>query len=247
MMNRNILMFILSITLHVLVISSFVYITSESWNKKNQAQWEAPIISIALTQAVKQSYPAEIPSSHVAPAEINTEILVEKAVITVPKKQKKIAKKTEEPITRKSTTVVKNTESPKKTAAKKTAEKTEIAQQQNGDHVPSQSLGSRNPITQQASGTVDNQLINAYREKLRQEIERHKQYPRRAKKMKDRGIAKVQFQLNQKGEISLIRLASSSGSELLDNAALLAVQKSNSVGQPPVGFAQSITLNIEFN
>ncbi|NHX34579.1 TonB family protein, partial [Escherichia coli] len=47
--------------------------------------------------------------------------------------------------------------------------------------------------------------------------------------------------------ISLIRLASSSGNDLLDQAALLAVQKSRSVGKPPAGFAQSITLNIEFN
>ncbi|MEX5793140.1 energy transducer TonB [Providencia hangzhouensis] len=65
--------------------------------------------------------------------------------------------------------------------------------------------------------------------------------------MKNRGIATIQFQLSQNGEISLIRLASSSGNDSLDQAALLAVQKSRSVGKPPAGFAQSITLNIEFN
>lgn len=43
--------------------------------------------------------------------------------------------------------------------------------------------------------------------------------------MKNRGIATIQFQLSQNGEISLIRLASSSGNDSLDQAALLAVQK----------------------
>ncbi|MEX6226602.1 energy transducer TonB [Providencia hangzhouensis] len=80
-----------------------------------------------------------------------------------------------------------------------------------------------------------------------QEIQRNKQYPRRAKKMKSRGVSTVQFQLSQTGEISLVRFTSHSGNELLDNAALTAVQKSRSVGKPPAGFAQSITLNIEFN
>ncbi|MBO1929705.1 TonB family protein [Providencia rettgeri] len=77
---------------------------------------------------------------------------------------------------------------------------------------------------QHATSDTNSQLINAYREKLRQEVERNKQYPRRAKN-ENRGIATIQFQLSQNGEISLIRLASSSGNDSLDQAALLAVQK----------------------
>lgn len=250
MINRKILMLTLSIALHVLVVGSLIYATTTSLTPKNQAQWESPTISIALTQAEQKNASEEAIPTDSAPEEIkiNSETFVEKAAIAVPKKQNKVEKKTEDPIKPKETKIVKNAENPKKPLEKKTVPQTSLAQQQkDGSRVSSQSLGSKSPITQQVSGSEDNQLINAYREKLRQEVERNKQYPRRAKKMKNRGIAKVQFQLNHNGEISLIRLESSSGNEQLDNAALLAVQKSNSVGKPPAGFAQSITLNIEFH
>ncbi|MEQ5733864.1 energy transducer TonB [Providencia alcalifaciens] len=250
MMSQKLLTFILSITLHILVIGYFIYITTQSLSQsqKNQALQDAPVISIALTQAAQETQPEEIAQAHAILSKIKLDTVVEKATIVVPKKQKEIKKTVKEPVKPTTSTMVKNTETPKKPVEKKTPLHTEIAQQQKaGSQVTSLSLGNKSHKTQQAPSNIDSQLISSYREKLRQEIERNKQYPRRAKKMKSRGVSTVQFQLSQTGEISLVRLASSSGNELLDNAALTAVQKSRSVGKPPAGFAQSITLNIEFN
>lgn len=247
-MSRKLLTFMLSITLHLLVIGYLTYVTTQSISLKNQAQQDAPVISIALTQAVQHAQPEEIPLPQDVPSEVKIapSPVVEHAVIVAPKKQKKVIKTEKEPI--KPKTLAKKTENTDKQTDEKVKNDLPIAQQQKaGNLVSSQSTGIKSPKNQQTASHADNQLINDYREKLRQEVEKNKQYPRRAKKMKNRGIAKVQFQLSRTGEISLIRLASSSGNESLDSAALLAVQKSRSVGEPPAGFAQSITLNIEFN
>lgn len=45
--------------------------------------------------------------------------------------------------------------------------------------------------------------------------------------MKKQGVAQVQFRLTETGEITSARIVSSSGSELLDNAALAAVEKAS--------------------
>ncbi|MEX9881052.1 TonB family protein [Providencia rettgeri] len=248
MMSRKLITFMLSITLHVLVIGYLTYVTAQSLSLKNQAQQDAPIISIALTQAVNVAEPEEIPLPIDTPNEVKIapSPIVEHAVIVAPKKQKKVIKTPKEPVKPKELT--KRTENAHKPANTEIKNDLPIAQQQKaGALVSSQSAGIKGPKNQHATSDTNSQLINAYREKLRQEVERNKQYPRRAKKMKNRGIATIQFQLSQNGEISLIRLASSSGNDSLDQAALLAVQKSRSVGNPPAGFAQSITLNIEFN
>ncbi|EPO5265583.1 MULTISPECIES: energy transducer TonB [Providencia] len=248
MMSRKLITFTLSITLHILVIGYLTYVTAQSLSLKNQAQQDAPIISIALTQAVNVAEPEELPQPIELPSEVKIEPspIIENAAIVVPKKQKKVSKTQKEPVKPKELT--KKTENTRKQADSEIKNDLPIAQQQKaGDLVSSQSAGIKGPKNQHATSDTNSQLINAYREKLRQEVERNKQYPRRAKKMKNRGIATIQFQLSQTGEISLIRLASSSGNDLLDQAALLAVQKSRSVGKPPAGFAQSITLNIEFN
>ncbi|MEQ5286307.1 MULTISPECIES: energy transducer TonB [Providencia] len=248
MMSRKLVTFILSITLHVLVIGYLTYVTAQSLSLKNQAQQDAPIISIALTQAVNVAEPEEIPqpTDPLREVKIDPSPIAEHAAIVVPKKPKKVIKTQKEPI--KPRKLTNRTENSHKQADSEVKNDLPIAQQQKaGDLVSSQSAGIKGPKNQYATSDTNSQLINAYREKLRQEVERNKQYPRRAKKMKNRGIATIQFQLSQTGEISLIRLASSSGSDLLDQAALLAVQKSRSVGKPPAGFAQSITLNIEFN
>ncbi|AWS52480.1 MULTISPECIES: energy transducer TonB [Providencia] len=248
MMSRKLITFTLSITLHILVIGYLTYVTAQSLSLKNQAQQDAPIISIALTQAVNVAEPEELLQPIELPSEVKIEPspIIENAAVVVPKKQKKVIKTQKEPVKPKELT--KRTENPSKQADSEIKNDLPIAQQQKaGDLVSSQSAGIKGPKNQHATSDTNSQLINAYREKLRQEVERNKQYPRRAKKMKNRGIATIQFQLSQTGEISLIRLASSSGNDLLDQAALLAVQKSRSVGKPPAGFAQSITLNIEFN
>lgn len=89
--------------------------------------------------------------------------------------------------------------------------------------------------------------VNAYRNALRHEIERHKRYPQRAKMMRKQGVAVVSFNIANDGILSNVQLITSSGNNDLDNAALEAVKKTHSIGPKPFGMASLITVPIRFN
>ena len=73
-MSRKLITFTLSITLHILVIGYLTYVTAQSLSLKNQAQQDAPIISIALTQAVNVAEPEEL----LQPIELPSEVKAKK-------------------------------------------------------------------------------------------------------------------------------------------------------------------------
>ncbi|MEY0629817.1 energy transducer TonB, partial [Providencia rettgeri] len=122
MMSQKLLTFILSITLHILVIGYFIYITTQSLSQsqKNQALQDASVISIALTQAAQETQPEEIAQAHAILSKIKLDTVEEEATIVVPKKQKEIKKTVKEPVKPTTSTMVKNTETPKKPVEKKT-------------------------------------------------------------------------------------------------------------------------------
>lgn len=249
MKSRNLITGCISIMLHLGVAWFLFHITEEPVSAQNQANIASPVISIALTEAVEETLP-EVQKSLPEPIDthIDSPTVVEKAAIVISKKQKKVDKKILKPTETKEVAIAKRDKPPQQNSNKLVKKQnTESVFAKVGDKATSQSAGVVGTTTKIASGEANNQLINEYREKLRREVESNKVYPRRAKKMKNRGIAKVQFQLSHAGDILSARLIASSGNELLDNAALMAVQKSRSVGTPPAGFAHSITLNIEFN
>ncbi len=250
MISPKLTAILLSIMLHVGIVCYFLYVPQPSPTQQNQALIDSPVISIALTQAVQETQPDITPVSQEASNKplIDTPAIVKHAAIIIPKKSQKIEKKIKDPMENKLATTMNKKNSTQKELTKLSSQKSELIQQKKmGDNLSSPSAGAIGYPTKPVSGNSNNQLINAYREKLRQEVERNKQYPRRAKKMKNTGIVKIQFKLNNMGDITSAQLVGSSGNTLLDNAALSAVEKSRSVGEPPVGFAQSITLNIEFN
>ncbi|EKT62144.1 TonB family protein [Providencia burhodogranariea] len=250
MKNTKFLTFIISILLHIVIIVGFVHIQQQHPNKQHQAIINAPVISIALTQAVKEIKSVEtetLPFINNDPL-IESLAIVENAQIIVPFKDKKIEqqktvvkKEKAKPVT------VKKDRDPQKEPVKKTDKSsTKPQKSMEGETAFSQSMGTQGKLTQLASNVVDNSELNIYREKLRQEVERNKQYPRRAKKMKNRGATQIQFYLTATGDITSANIVSSSGNELLDKAALSAVEKSSSVGIPPVDFLRSVTFKIEF-
>lgn len=65
--------------------------------------------------------------------------------------------------------------------------------------------------------------------------------------MRNAGMVQVQFKLSASGDFISPRIVVSSGNSLLDDAALVAVHKSKSVGVPPEDFKRLVTLQIEFN
>ncbi|HEN3611521.1 TPA: TonB family protein [Yersinia enterocolitica] len=86
-----------------------------------------------------------------------------------------------------------------------------------------------------------------YLAKVRSEVEKNKVYPRRARQMRAKGIAGVEIQLDDWGNIVAARLVSGSGNSALDDAAVEAVRRAKSSGPPPVGMGKVLTLQVEFS
>ncbi|KGQ49097.1 energy transducer TonB [Gallibacterium anatis 10672-6] len=97
----------------------------------------------------------------------------------------------------------------------------------------------------QGTGTNSDELA-AYRSALRREIEKHKRYSQRAKMLHRQGMVVVQFTLMNDGSIQNVRLHRSSGYEELDQSAMDAVAKANSVGARPAGLAAEQKIPIKF-
>lgn len=98
-------------------------------------------------------------------------------------------------------------------------------------------------------GTGDHGL-SQYLRLVRERIGRYKKYPLIAKKRELEGQVGIRFLLTGAGEARLLAVSRSSGQEILDNAALRAVQDGAPFPPPPTGLLTepiTIELNIVFN
>ncbi|PHM73969.1 energy transducer TonB [Xenorhabdus kozodoii] len=122
----------------------------------------------------------------------------------------------------------------------------QVEQETHGnDQANSESSMSRAATSQPLVGQGNSEVDNYYA-RLRQEIERHKRYPRKAKRMKQQGIVTVSFTLLADGTLTAAKVVNSSGNNILDNAALDAINHANSVGSIPTGTAPNVTLTLDF-
>ncbi|WP_290063688.1 energy transducer TonB [Photorhabdus laumondii] len=129
----------------------------------------------------------------------------------------------------------------------KLAEQMEGSAQLAGRDAADSQAGARQATTSQPMTGVGADELQSYQAALRREIEKHKRYPRRAKKMKQQGIVQVRFSLLDSGDLTNHQLVQSSGADELDRAALTAIQQARSVGLKPAGLPRDLTLAIEFN
>ncbi|PHM50477.1 energy transducer TonB family protein [Xenorhabdus miraniensis] len=119
-------------------------------------------------------------------------------------------------------------------------------QQTNGsDQIHSEGSISRATTSQPLVGQ-GNSVVDNYHARLRQEIERYKDYPRKAKRMKQEGAVTINFTLLDDGTLSAASVVSSSGNSTLDNAALNAINRASSVGPRPAGMKPDVTLTLDF-
>ncbi|OCQ51747.1 transport protein TonB [Photorhabdus australis subsp. thailandensis] len=116
-----------------------------------------------------------------------------------------------------------------------------------GKDVADSQAGARQATTSQPMIGLGFDDLQGYQSALRREIEKHKRYPRRAKKMKQQGAVQVKFSLLDSGDLTNPQLVQSSGTDELDRAALAAIQQARSVGVKPPGLPRDLTLVIEFN
>ena len=74
-----------------------------------------------------------------------------------------------------------------------------------------------------SAGLFNNQLKEQYKLDLLRAIEANKKYPKQAKRRRQQGQVKVSFILHGDGNISNICIVKSSGSKILDRAAMTAI------------------------
>jgi len=82
------------------------------------------------------------------------------------------------------------------------------------------------------SGRNNIDLIKIYLMNIRKKIEANKIYPDIARKMGIEGAAEIEFTLNQNGSLKGIKILKTSGSKILDNAAINAVK--SALPLPPI-------------
>jgi protein TonB len=85
----------------------------------------------------------------------------------------------------------------------------------------------------------------AYTELVQRQIEAVKQYPKRAQRRNEQGVVKIVFTIGNDGEIVSVNILKSSGSRLLDGAAIDAVKNASPFPRPPKG-SMIIQLPIKF-
>jgi protein TonB len=80
-----------------------------------------------------------------------------------------------------------------------------------------------------------------YLNRIKQQIDDAKEYPRRARRRNLEGVVKVVFTIGGRGELVTISVSTSSGSRILDRSAIKAVQTAAPFDPPPKG---SLTLEL---
>lgn len=106
-------------------------------------------------------------------------------------------------------------------------EDTDVAKWQDEPEMPSGSVP--------AAGENRVMTERTYTDLVQKKIEAVKQYPKRAQRRNDQGVVKIVFTIGNNGEIVSADIFESSGSRILDRAAMDAVKKASPFARPPNG------------
>lgn len=148
--------------------------------------------------------------------EIKKEVTQEKVVEPKIEQKKEIVKK-ELPKKTFTPTITKALEITKE-------EKSEIKEEIQSQNISTQEAKpSTTPSVSQEEKVNNQEYMNQYRNRLREEINKNKTYPTISKKLKEEGKVIVSFRVLQNGIFSEIKLLVSSDKERLDKAALNAL------------------------
>ncbi|MEF1229658.1 TonB family protein, partial [Vibrio fortis] len=89
-----------------------------------------------------------------------------------------------------------------------------------------------------------------WQQALHAHLEREKRYPRKAKRMKKKGMPVIKFTMDRQGNVIDVVLVKSSGTLSLDNEAVDLVYRAQPLIKPPTsitGTRLSLTLPINFS
>ncbi|MGB0911649.1 MAG: energy transducer TonB [Nitrospirales bacterium] len=88
--------------------------------------------------------------------------------------------------------------------------------------------------------------VLAFLKLLREKIERHRQYPRVAKRLGYQGTTTVSFALSHAGDLTLLKVSEPSGHSILDEAALEAIQNVTPLKPPKTIGGTAIEIPVAF-
>lgn len=91
---------------------------------------------------------------------------------------------------------------------------------------------SRYAAPQTLSGNA-HQVTVTWQAQLLGHLQKYKRYPRAAQQRRQEGVAQVRFAVDRQGRVSGIRLARSSGHDLLDTETLATVERAAPLPPPP--------------
>ena len=222
----------------------------------------APVSSELLAALPEEVIPAEadviLPAEEIAPISAEeppftaTAAPVEAAtVIPQEKPQRPIETVTPEPDKKPETKAEPDRKKPEQKTAKRKAGEDGKAQASrkkgNADGIEAATAAGAAKGTK---GAVSRQSGNAaasnYPGKVRSKLQRALRYPAKAERKKIRGVVQVSFALSSNGALNSVRIAKSSGSPILDQAALKAVERAAPFPASPQGAKSTFIIPLDF-
>ena len=103
------------------------------------------------------------------------------------------------------------------------------------------------PSDSQISGTGKSHARDDYYSSLRAAVERHREYPRAARRARLQGMVVLRLSVSREGHLLSVRVSQSSGEEILDSAALSAVRMAGTLPAAPVEIVgDQVTVELPF-
>lgn len=131
------------------------------------------------------------------------------------------------------------------TATEGVADSMQLAHADTGaEGMPSEDTGS---LGSMGVGTAaDPAVIADYAAVLAQWLERHKEYPERARRRNQQGIVLCEFTITDAGDVMNYRILEGSGHELLDEEVDALIARASPLPPPPPGAAATYRVPIVF-
>lgn len=86
---------------------------------------------------------------------------------------------------------------------------------------------------------VDRSVVVSFQQRLLAHLERHKRYPRIARRLRQEGTAYLRFTMDRDGRVMDYRLERSSGHEALDDEVRELIQRAQPLPRPPAEMGNS--------
>ncbi|MGL5951709.1 MULTISPECIES: TonB family protein [Providencia] len=247
---------LLSGLLHCAIIY-FCFFAFNSLSFKMTAPLISPVVTVALSQfLIEQQVSIPKETESVVGGEFNAIEEFEYANIKVSKQHSHqnnasntIAEKTPKEVKSEKRNPLKNKEKPEENTKKESPwDDLQTQRAKEGESkVNSLAAGLHGDLSHFSDGENNTNTKQRYLDKIKREIDSHKQYPRRARKMRIQGDVQIRFQLTSQGEIVNASVVSSEKSQFFESTILDAIRRCKPLGPPPKGLGRNMDLQINFS